>query len=59
MLVVRLVSGKAMEPAEQSQALVATLCGFADWPALLAAIGSTRQRVAARWASVKGVIHDQ
>jgi glutamate-ammonia-ligase adenylyltransferase len=54
LVVLRLVSGKAMEPAEQSQQLVATLCGYEDWPSLLAAVESARQRVAARWASVKG-----
>jgi glutamate-ammonia-ligase adenylyltransferase len=54
LVVLRLVSGKAMEPAVQSQALVATLCGFDDWASLLAAVGAARQRVAARWASVKG-----
>jgi glutamate-ammonia-ligase adenylyltransferase len=54
LVVLRLVSGKAMEPAEQSQQLVAALCGFEDWPSLLAAIGDARQRVAARWAKVKG-----
>jgi glutamate-ammonia-ligase adenylyltransferase len=54
LVVLRLVSARAMEPAEQSQVLVATLCGFDDWPSLLAAVDATRQRVAARWASVKG-----
>jgi glutamate-ammonia-ligase adenylyltransferase len=43
-----------MEPAEQSQGLVATLCGYDDWPSLLAAVDAARQRVAARWDSVKG-----
>ena len=54
LVVLRLVGAKAMEPAEQSQSLVATLCGFENWPALLAAVDATRQRVAARWQSVKG-----
>ena len=59
LVVLRLVSGKAMEPAEQSQGLVATLCGFDDWPSLLAAVDVARQRIAARWAKVKGTANDQ
>ena len=54
LVVLRLVGSKGMEPAEQSQALVAKLCGYKDWPALLAAIDEARQRIAARWAAVKG-----
>jgi glutamate-ammonia-ligase adenylyltransferase len=42
-----------MEPAEQSRTLVASLCGYADWPALLAAIGEARQRISARWTAVR------
>jgi glutamate-ammonia-ligase adenylyltransferase len=59
LVVLRLVSGKAMEPAEQSQGLVATLCGFDNWQSLLAAVEEARQRVAARWAKVKGTANDQ
>ena len=59
LVVLRLVSGKAMEPAEESQGLVATLCGFEDWPSLLAAIDAARHRVAARWAKVRGVSDDR
>ena len=54
LVVLRLVGGKAMEPAEQSQALVATLCGFDSWQSLLAAVEAARQRIAARWEAVKG-----
>jgi glutamate-ammonia-ligase adenylyltransferase len=54
LVVLRLVRAKGMEPAEQSQGLVATLCGFDDWPSLLAAAAAARQRIAARWAQVKG-----
>jgi len=54
LVVLRLVSQHAMEPAEQSQALVASLCGHGDWPSLLAAVDQARQRNAARWAAVKG-----
>jgi glutamate-ammonia-ligase adenylyltransferase len=59
LVVLRLVGSKAMEPAEQSRQLVATLCGFDGWPSLLAAVGAARQRIAARWATVKGDSNDQ
>jgi glutamate-ammonia-ligase adenylyltransferase len=54
LVVLRLVGSKGMEPAEESQTLVATLCGYEDWSSLLAAIDAARQRIAARWAAVKG-----
>ncbi len=54
LVVLRLVGSNGMEPAEQSQALVASLCGHEDWPSLLAAIDAARQRISARWAAVKG-----
>jgi len=54
LVVLRLVGSTRMEPAEQSQALVASLCGHEDWPSLLAAVGEARQRISARWAAVKG-----
>ncbi len=54
LVVLRLVGSKGMEPAEQSQGLVAMLCGYEDWPSLLAAVDEARQRIAARWAAVKG-----
>jgi glutamate-ammonia-ligase adenylyltransferase len=53
LVVLRLVGTQAMEPAEQSRTLVASLCGYADWPALLAAIGEARQRISARWTAVR------
>jgi glutamate-ammonia-ligase adenylyltransferase len=59
LVVLRLVSAKAMEPAEESRTLVASLCGHEDWPSLLAAIDEARHRVAARWAKVKGMTNDQ
>ena len=52
LVVLRLVAPEGMEPAEQSRALVATLCGHDDWPALVAAIGAARKRISARWAAV-------
>jgi len=55
LVVLRLVGSKAMEPAEESRQLVASLCGYEDWPTLLAATDAARQRIAARWAAVKGV----
>ena len=54
LVVLRLVGSKGMEPAEQSQGLVATLCGFENWPSLLAAVDAARQRIANRWGQVKG-----
>ena len=54
LVVLRLVGSRGMEPAEQSQALVASLCGHEDWPSLLAAVDAARQRIAARWAAVRG-----
>jgi glutamate-ammonia-ligase adenylyltransferase len=54
LVVLRLVGSKGMEPAEQSQELVASLCGYEDWASLLAAVEAARQRNAARWAAVKG-----
>ena len=55
LVVLRLVGSKGMEPAEQSRGLVATLCGFGNWPELLEAVDAARQRIAARWGAVKGV----
>ncbi len=53
LVVLRLVGTHGMEPAERSHALVAALCGHADWPSLLAAIGQARQRIAGRWVAVR------
>ena len=52
LVVLRLVAPEGMEPAEQSRALVASLCGHDDWPALVAAIEAARTRISARWAAV-------
>jgi glutamate-ammonia-ligase adenylyltransferase len=54
LVVLRLVGSRGVEPAEQSHGLVATLCGFDDWPSLLAAVDRARQRIAGRWQDVKG-----
>jgi glutamate-ammonia-ligase adenylyltransferase len=54
LVVLRLVAPDAtMEPAEQSRALIAELCGAPDWPALLVAMDAARQRNAQRWARVR------
>ena len=53
LVVLRLVAAEGMEPAAPSQALVAGLCGHADWAALLAAVAEARQRIAGRWAAVR------
>ena len=53
LVVLRLVAPGTMEPAEQSRALVASLCGYEDWDLLLEAVGGARHRIGARWAKVK------
>ena len=53
LVVLRLVGTQGMEPADESRELVASLCGHADWDALLAAIDAARQRISARWASAR------
>jgi glutamate-ammonia-ligase adenylyltransferase len=53
LVVLRLVAPQGMEPAEQSRALVASLCGHEDWPSLEDAIGAARERIGARWAAVR------
>ena len=54
LVVLRLVAPEGMEPAEQSRALLASLCGHSGWPALVEAIDAARTRIARRWARVKG-----
>ena len=54
LVVLRLVAPEGMEPAEQSHALVASLCGHDDMAKLLEAIAAARHRIAERWARVKG-----
>ena len=53
LVVSRLLAPDGKEPPEESRALVAKLCGHADWQSLLAAHDSARQRVANLWQSVK------
>jgi glutamate-ammonia-ligase adenylyltransferase len=54
LVVLRLVapgSGADLPPA--SRALVASLCGQADWDLLMAALAKARGRIAGRWKQVK------
>jgi glutamate-ammonia-ligase adenylyltransferase len=53
LVVLRLVAPGSMEPAPQSRALVASLCGHGDWETLMAAADAARQRIAALWNRVK------
>jgi glutamate-ammonia-ligase adenylyltransferase len=43
----------SVEPAEQSRALLAGLCGHPNWDSLVAAIDEARGRIAARWEKVR------
>jgi glutamate-ammonia-ligase adenylyltransferase len=49
----RLVAPDGSVPPPESRTLVAEVCGFADWDALLAAHDAARQRVASLWAAVR------
>ncbi|WP_205479065.1 bifunctional [glutamine synthetase] adenylyltransferase/[glutamine synthetase]-adenylyl-L-tyrosine phosphorylase [Sphingomonas arenae] len=54
LVVLRLVApAGAMEPAGESRALVAGLCGYGTWDELLAAHDAARQRIAELWNRVK------
>ena len=54
LVVLRLVvPGKAADVPSASRSLVASLCGQADWNALMAAMDEARARIAARWAKVR------
>ena len=53
LVVLRLVAPGTMEPAEQSRALVARLCGYEEWDLLLEAVHEARHRIADRWTKVK------
>ena len=54
LVVLRLVAPAGMELAEQSRALLASLCGHDDWLELVEATGAARDRIAGRWARVRG-----
>ena len=49
----RLVTPGGGVPLPQSQALVAAVCGHADWNSLLEAHDAARQRIAGLWARTK------
>ncbi|MES2902744.1 MAG: bifunctional [glutamine synthetase] adenylyltransferase/[glutamine synthetase]-adenylyl-L-tyrosine phosphorylase [Pseudomonadota bacterium] len=49
----RLVTPGGGEPHPESRALVAEVCGHADWASLLEAHDAARQRIAERWKQVK------
>ena len=49
----RLVTPSGGVPLPQSQALVAQVCGHADWQSLVDAHDAARQRIAQLWAKVK------
>ncbi len=53
LVTMRLVAPDGSVPAPESRPLVAEVCGYADWDALLAAHDAARQRVAALWDEVK------
>ena len=53
LVTMRLVAIDGSMPPAESQPLVAEVCGYPDWDALLAAQTQARQRVAAHWARIK------
>ncbi len=54
LVTMRLVAPDGSVPPPESRPLVAEVCGYPDWDALLAAHEEARQRVAALWARIKG-----
>ncbi|WP_033920819.1 bifunctional [glutamine synthetase] adenylyltransferase/[glutamine synthetase]-adenylyl-L-tyrosine phosphorylase [Sphingomonas sp. 37zxx] len=54
LVTLRLVAPDAQPPAPPTQALIARALGLADWAAVLASLGATRQEVRAAWAAVCG-----
>ena len=53
MLVIFRLVASGGEPAPASHQLVATVCGFPDWQALLDAAAAARQRIAQVWQEVR------
>ena len=53
LVTMRLVAPDGSVPPSESRPLVAEVCGYPDWDALLAAHDEARQRVAALWGRVK------
>jgi glutamate-ammonia-ligase adenylyltransferase len=53
LVTMRLVAPDGSVPPAESRPLVAEVCGYPDWDALLAAHDAARQRVAAMWTRIK------
>ena len=53
LVTMRLVAPDGSVPPPESRPLVAEVCGYPDWDALLAAHDEARQRVAALWNRIK------
>ena len=53
LVTMRLVAPDGSVPPAESRPLVAEVCGYPDWDALVAAHDEARQRVAALWARIK------
>jgi len=53
LVTMRLVAPDGSVPPAESRPLVAEVCGYPDWDALLAAHDEARQRIAALWQRVK------
>jgi glutamate-ammonia-ligase adenylyltransferase len=53
LVVSRLVTPSGGEPEEESRALVAEVCGKANWESLVADHDSARQRVRRRWEQIR------
>ncbi len=53
LVTMRLVAPDGSVPPAESRPLVAEVCGYPDWAALLAAHDEARQRVGALWARIK------
>lgn len=54
LVVLRLLApAGSVEPAEQSRALLASLCGHPDWQSLVMAVAQARGRNASRWRMVR------
>ena len=53
LVTMRLVAPDGSVPPRESRPLVAEVCSYPDWDALLAAHDEARQRVAALWAAVR------
>jgi glutamate-ammonia-ligase adenylyltransferase len=55
LIVLRLVAPDTREPVPATCALMARICGQADWPALTAAVDAARRCIGAEWRRVAGL----